>query len=94
MVYSNIHAIDSGKNSAQMFVGTKSLVTNIYGMKTDKQFVNTLENNIRQWGAMTKILSDRAQLEMSNKVKDILRALCIGNWQSEPHQQHQNPAER
>jgi hypothetical protein len=27
-------------------------------------------------------------------VKDILRSLINGNWQSEPHQQHQNPSER
>jgi len=26
--------------------GCEPLVTNIYGMKTDKEFVNTLENNI------------------------------------------------
>jgi hypothetical protein len=63
-------------------------------MKSDKQFVNTLEDNIRRRGAPTKLISDRAQVEISAKVKDILHALCICDWQSEPHQQHQNPAER
>jgi hypothetical protein len=43
---------------------------------------------------MTKLISDRAQVEISNKVQDILRNLMIDDWQSEPHQQHQNPAER
>ena len=43
---------------------------------------------------MTKLLSDRAQVEISKKVQDILRHLIIGNWQSEPDKQHQNPAER
>ena len=43
---------------------------------------------------MSKLLSDCAQVEISKRVKDILRALCISSWQSEPHQQHQNPAER
>ena len=57
-------------------------------MKSDKQFVNTLEDNIRQRGAMDKLLSDRAQVEISKKVLDILRALYIGDWQSEPHRQN------
>ena len=63
-------------------------------MKTDKHYINTLENNIRTHGAMDKLISDCAQVEISKKVLDILRAYQIGAWQSEPHQQHQNPAKR
>jgi len=92
-VYLDMLLINDGSMSAQIFVGTESLLTDCFGMKTDKQFVNTLEDNIRQWGAPTKLISDSAQVEISNKVQDILRALCIGNWQSEPYQQQQNPAE-
>ena len=47
-IYSNTPAIDDGSTSAQIFVGTKTLVTDIYGMKHDKEFVNTLEDNIRK----------------------------------------------
>ena len=79
---------------AQIFVGHDSLVTDIYGIKTDKMFVDTLEDNIRQRGAMDKLLSDRAQSEVSQRVADILRNYCIGDWQSQPQHQHQNPAER
>ena len=43
---------------------------------------------------MTKLISNSAQVEISNKVQDVLRNLMISDWQSEPHQQHQNPAER
>ena len=43
---------------------------------------------------MDKLMSDRAQVEISKRVLDILRALFIDDWQSEPHRQHQNPAER
>ena len=93
-VYSDTPAIDGGETYAQLFVGTESLVTDVEGMKTDAQFVNTLEDNIRHRGAPTKLVSDRAQVEISAKVKDILRALCISDWQSEPFQQHQNYAER
>ena len=89
-VYSNTPAIENGATAAQFFVGTKTLVCDIYPMKTDKQFVNVLLDNIRRRGAMTKLISDRAQVEISNKVQDILRNLMIGDWQSEPHQQHQN----
>ena len=61
-VYSDNPAIDYEYTSAQIFVGTKYLVTDLYGMKTDKQFVNTLEDNIRQRGAMDKLISDRFQV--------------------------------
>jgi hypothetical protein len=43
---------------------------------------------------MTKLVSDSAQVEISHRVKYILRSLAIDDWQSEPYQQHQNPAER
>ena len=58
-----------------------------------KQFVNTLEDNIRKRGAMDKLISDSAKNEISHKVKDILRAYNINDWQSEPYHQNQNPAE-
>jgi hypothetical protein len=45
-VYSNTPAIGGGETYAQIFVGTESLVTDVEGMKTDAQFVNTLEDNI------------------------------------------------
>jgi hypothetical protein len=73
-------AVDSEATSAQLFVGIETLLSDVYGMKTDKQFVNTLEDNIREWGAMSKLISDRAQVEISNKVTDILSALFISSW--------------
>jgi hypothetical protein len=93
-VHSDTPAIDGGETHAQIFIGTESLVADAEGMKTEKQFVNTLQDNIRKRGAMDKLISDRAQVEISERVKDILRALVIADWQSEPHHQHQNPAER
>ena len=93
-VYSDVAAIDDGSTCAQIYVGTKSTVTDVYGMRTEKQLVNTLEDNIRDRGAMKQLLSDSAQSEISKRILDILRTLCIPSWQSEPHQQHQNPCER
>ena len=94
IVYSDTPAVDHGGQAAVIFYGTQSHVTDVYGIKTDSQFINTLEDNIRERGAPTKLISDRAQVEISNKVLNILRSLFVKSWQSEPHQQQQNPVER
>ena len=88
-------AVDSGIKQAKVFVGRDTLVADAYPMKSGKQFVNTLEDNIKGVvrGAMDKLLSDSAKTEISNKVMDILRAYHISNWHSEPYHQNQNPAE-
>ena len=93
-VYADEPAIDNGCMAAQIFIGRNSMVADAYPLKTEKQFVNTLEDNIRKRGAMDKLISDRAQVEISNRVQDILRAYHIDDWQSEPHYQHQNMAKR
>jgi len=51
------------------------MLCDAYGMKTDKQFVNTMENNIHEHGAPTKLVSNHAQVEISAKVQDILCTL-------------------
>ena len=43
---------------------------------------------------MDKLTSNSATVEISARVKDILRELCIDDWQSKPHFQHQNFAEQ
>ena len=89
IVYADTPAINDGSTSAVIFVGVDTQVTDVYGIKTDKQFVNTLEDNIIQRGAPNKLISDRAQVLVSNKIVDILCTLCIASWQSESHQQQQ-----
>ena len=39
----------------------ESEVCDAQGLKSPKQFVNLLEDNIRKRGAMDKLVSDRAQ---------------------------------
>jgi hypothetical protein len=39
---------------------------------------------------MDKLISDCAKTEMSIRVKQILRPLCISSWYSEPYHQNQN----
>ena len=86
-IFSDTPAIDSGVTMAQSFVGKQTLVTDVYPLTSQKQFVNTLEDNIRFRGAMTKLISDYAKVEISNKVKDILRMYRSSRWSSEPYHQ-------
>ena len=71
-------------NQAQFFYGIHSLTCDVFGMKTDKQFVSTLEDVIRYRGAIYKIVSDSAHVEITGCVKDIIRAYVIGNWLVKP----------
>jgi hypothetical protein len=66
----------------------------MYTPENRKAFVNTLQDVIRRRGTPSKLVSNHAQVKIRGRVKDILSSLIIGNWKSEPHQQHQNPAER
>ena len=61
-VFSDTPAVDSGVNQAQVFVGRVTLVDDDYPMKSGKQFVNTIEDNIRRLRALDKVLSDCAKL--------------------------------
>ena len=81
-VYSDTPVVDSGVTQAQFFVGCKTMVCDAYSMKTYKQFVNTLEDNIRTRGEMDQLISDSTQVEISERVKEILCTICIVNWQS------------
>jgi hypothetical protein len=82
-----------GVTAAQIFVGRESLIAVVYGLKTDKEFVNTLEDNIRERGEMSKLISNCAKAERSKRVKQILCALVISAWYSEPYHENQNFAE-
>jgi hypothetical protein len=62
-------------------------------MKSPVQFPGILTDEIITCGAPTKLISDSARVETSKEVRGILRTYGISSWQSEPHQQHQNPAE-
>ena len=87
-------AVDSGDTEATIFIGHDMYVADVQGLKSDKQFVSALEDNIRKRGAMDKLISDRGMVGIAERTQQILHALCIGDWQSEPHQQHQNFAKR
>ena len=58
-------------------MGAKTIITDVCGIKSDENFVNSLEDNIMQRGFMDKLMSDSARSEISIRVKDILRALFV-----------------
>ena len=47
-IYADTSAIDCGHTRAQFYCGTDSQVCDVYGMKTDKQFIKSFEDIIRQ----------------------------------------------
>ena len=61
--------------------------------KSNKQFINTLSDNIRKQGAMDSLTSDGGKYEISKRVTGLLHSLFIQDYQSEPYHQHQNKAE-
>ena len=82
-----------GFTMAQLYVGKTSIFTEVYGMRTENQMAETLQDFIRQWGAPSGLLLDSARSETSKVVKNILRMYGIKDMQSEPNHQHQNYAE-
>jgi hypothetical protein len=93
-IQSNVPAIDGAEKYAQIFVGMKSLITDVHGMKSPAQFPGILTDEIITRGAPTKLISDSSHVETSKEVHGILHTYDISSWLSEPHQQHQNPAEQ
>ena len=92
-IFSDTPAVDDGVTMAQFFCGRDTLACNAYGIKSTKQFINTLSDNIRKRGAMDTLISDGGKYEISKRVTDLLQSLFIQDYQSEPYHQHQNKAE-
>ena len=92
-IFSGTPAVDDGPTMAQFFCGHDTLVCDAYGIKSTKQFINTLSDNIRKRGAMDTLISDGGKYEISMRVTDLLHFLFIQDYQSEPYHQHQNMAE-
>ena len=56
-IFSDTPAIDSGVTMAQIFVGKRTLVTDVYPLKSQKQFVNTLVSILPMSSAEDPVLS-------------------------------------
>ena len=92
-IFSDTPAVDSGPTMAQFFCGHDTFVCDVYGIKSTIQFINTLSDNIRKWGAMDTLTSDGGKYEISKGVTDLLHSLFIQDYQSEPYHQDPNKAE-
>ena len=93
-IFSDTPAVYDGSTMAQFFVSKDTLVCDAYGIKSQKQFINTLYDNIKHRGAMHTIITDSGKYEISKKVADLLRSLFMKQYESEPYHQHQNKAEQ
>ncbi len=84
----------AGATMAQLYVGKNSTKTHVYPMRLESDMSKTLEDLIRTQGAPNSLFSDNAKAQCGKRVLDILRLYGIKDFQSEPHHQHQNYAER
>jgi hypothetical protein len=78
----------------QLYCGTTSLITAVFPMKNESEMPGTLLDFIRKLGAPNGLFSDTAKVQIGKTIQSILRMFSIDDMQSEPHHQHQNPAER
>ena len=92
-IFSDTPAVDDGSTMAQFFCGHDTLVCDTYGIKSTKQFINTLSDKIRKWGAMDTLISDGGKCDISKGVTDFLHPLFIQDYQSESYHQDQNKTE-
>ena len=92
-IFSDTPAVDDGSTMAQFFCGHDTLVCDAYGIKSTKQFLNTLSDKIRKWGAMDTLISDGGKYDISKGVTDFLHSLFIQDYQSESYHQDQNKTE-
>ena len=92
--FSDTPAIHDGSTMAQFFVGKATLGCDANMIKSQKQLIYTLYDNIKTRGAMDTIITDGGKNEISKKVSDLLRSLFIKQYESEPYHQHQNKAEQ
>ena len=92
-IFSDTLAVDDGSTMAQFFCGHDTLVCDAYGIKSTTQFINTLSDNIRKWGAMDTLTSDGGKYEIPKGVTNLLHSLFIQDYQSESYHQDQNKTE-
>ena len=92
-IFSDTPAVDDGSTMAQFFCGHDTLVCDAYGIKSTKQFINTLSDKIRKWGAMDTLIIDGGNYDISKGVTDLLDSLFIQDFQSESYHQDQTKTE-
>ena len=65
-----------------------------FALHSAGEFVHSLADIMRKRGAVDVLSSDNGSYEVSNRVKEILRAFVIDDWQNEPCNPNQQFFER
>ena len=82
-IFSDTPAVDDGPTMAQFSCGHDTFVCDAYGIKSTIQFINTLSDNIRKWGAKDTLTSDGGKYEIHKGVTNLLHSIFIQDYQSE-----------
>ena len=85
--------IDDGSTCDHLFIGKKSLISDVYGMKKYKQFSNVLDDNRNVRRKMSRLISDHYQYEIRNYAQSIIWDLFIDDRKREPHYQYEKISE-
>jgi hypothetical protein len=73
-----VPAISGGETYTLFFVGTRSLLSSIHGMMTPAQTPGELTDEIIDFGAPTKLISDSAQVEnQQGCLQYLLHVWCL-----------------
>ena len=83
-IFSDTPAINDGSTMAQFFVGRDTLVCDAYGIKSQKQFINTLYDNIRFRGAMTTLITDGGRYEPPRRLLTFSETFLSSNMNLSP----------
>ena len=76
-VYYDDPAIYDGATSAQIFVEFETLLAGVHDVKSDNKFSSKLTDDILQYDTMGNVIINCAQVQISNKVKNMIRSLFI-----------------
>ena len=82
-----------GVSCAQIFAGSKSLYTKVFGMKTENEGPTALEDFVQGTGAPHTLWSDNAKMQCGNLWWKVLQKYTIKTKHTEPYYPKQNPAE-
>jgi hypothetical protein len=92
-IFANCKSLYHGYIGAQVYYGLRSRHMDVYGLKSESDFPDTLRDFIREQGAPSILRRDNARTESSAKVKAITREMFIKDQFSEPYNQQQNKVE-
>jgi hypothetical protein len=84
----------TGALCAQVFYGMRSHMINVYGMKSESEGPDRLNDFVREEGIPSVMRSDNSQMQRYGRAwLQRLRELLVHNEFLEPHNQQQNPVE-